>query len=61
MLSGVEDAAAYIDNIIVVGQSNEELSEHIDQVLICIQDFSFQLQPEMSFLFTENEIFRLYF
>ena len=46
MLTGVEGAAAYIDNIIVVGRLKEELLERIDKILTRIQDFSLQLRPE---------------
>ena len=46
MLTGVEGTAAYLDDIIIVGQSNQELTESISRVLTCIQDFGFQLQPE---------------
>ena len=46
MITGVEGAAAYIDNNIVVGRSKKELSERIDKVLTRIQDFGFQLRPE---------------
>ena len=46
MLTGVEGTAAYLDDIIIVGQSNQELTERISRVLTCIQDFGFQLWPE---------------
>ena len=46
MLTGVEGTAAYLDDIIIVGQSNQELIERISRVLTCIQDFGFQLRPE---------------
>ena len=46
MLTGVEGTAAYLDDIIIVGQSNQELTEIISRVLTCIQDFGFQLRSE---------------
>ena len=46
MLAGVESAAAYLDGIIVVDQSKQELTERIDKVLTHIQDFGFQLRLE---------------
>ena len=46
MLTGVEAEIAYIDDIIVVGRSKEDLLERIGKVLIHIQDFGFQLRPE---------------
>ena len=47
MLTGMKGTAAYLDDIIiVVGQSNQELTERISRVLTCIQDFGFQLRPE---------------
>ena len=46
MLIGVEGAAPYLNDIIVVSQSKQELTEHINKDLICIQNFGFQLQPE---------------
>lgn len=39
MLTGVDGASVYIDNIIVVGQSSNELTEWISNVLTCIQDW----------------------
>ena len=47
MLTGVEGTAAYVDDIIIVGQSNQELTERISRVLTCIQDVGFQLRPEI--------------
>ena len=46
MLTGMEGTAAYLDDIIIVGQSNQELMERISRVLTCIQDFGFQLWLE---------------
>ena len=36
MLTNVEGTAAYLDDIIIVGQSNQELTERISRVLTCI-------------------------
>ena len=46
MLIGVEGAAAYLDDITVVGQSKWGLTECINKILTHIQDFGFQLRPE---------------
>ena len=46
MLTGVEGTVAYLDDIIIVGRSNQELTERISRILTCIQDFGFQLRPE---------------
>ena len=46
MLTGVEGKAAYLEDIIIVGQSKQELTKRISRVLTCIQDFGFQLRPE---------------
>ena len=46
MLTGVEGAAAYLDDIIVVGQSKQDLTERTNKVLTHIQDYGFQLRPE---------------
>ena len=43
MLTGVEGAAAYLDDIIVVGQSKQDLTEQTNKVLTRIQDFGIQL------------------
>ena len=46
MLTGVEGAAACLDDIIVVCQSKQDLTEQTNKVLTHIQDFGFQLRPE---------------
>ena len=46
MLTGVEDATAHLDGIIVVGQSKQDLIERANKVLIRIQHFGFQLRLE---------------
>ena len=46
MLTGVEGAVAYLDDIIVISQSKQDLTEQTNKVLTRIQDFGFQLQPE---------------
>ena len=46
MLTGVEDAAAYLDDIIAAGKSKQELTEQINIVQTCIQNFEFYLRPE---------------
>lgn len=46
MLTGVKGTAAYLDDVIIVGQSNHDLTERISRVLTRIQDFGFQLRPE---------------
>ena len=46
MLTGVEGAAAYLDDIMVVSQSKQDLTEWTKKVLTCIENFGFQLWPE---------------
>ena len=46
MLTGVEGTAVYLHDIIIVGQSNQELTERIRRVLTCTQDFGFRHRPE---------------
>ena len=46
MLTEVEGAAAYLDDIIVVRQSRADLTEQSNNVLTHIQDFGFQLWPK---------------
>ena len=46
MLTRVEGAAADLDDIIMVGWSNEELTEWVGNFLTCIQDFGFYFWQE---------------
>ena len=54
MLTGVEGVAAYLDGIIVVDQSKQDLTKRTNKVLTCFQDFGFQLRPESVILLTDN-------
>ena len=56
MLTGVEGAAAYRDDMIVVGLSKQNLTERISKVLKRIQDFGFQLRPEKCNFFTYRQL-----
>ena len=46
MLTGVEGAAAYLNDVIVVGQSKQDVREQTNKVQTRIQDFGFQLWLE---------------
>ena len=53
ILNEVEGAAAYLDDIIVVGQSKQDLTELTIKVLTRIQNFGFHLRPEKCYFYLQ--------
>ena len=53
MLTGVEGAAAYLDDIIVVDQSKQDLTEQTNKVLTRIHSFGFQLRLEKCHFYSQ--------
>ena len=46
MLSGCENAQAYLDDIIIGGKDKKEHDANLDKVLMRIRDFGFRIKPE---------------
>ncbi|CAH8614326.1 unnamed protein product [Dicrocoelium dendriticum] len=52
MLAGVSGTAAYLDDIIVMGRTPEELFNRLDEVLCCIQSYGFRIREDKCTFFT---------
>ncbi|CAH8523836.1 unnamed protein product [Dicrocoelium dendriticum] len=46
MISGISGAAAYLDDLLIVGRTPEELRERLGAVLQRVQEYGFRLKPE---------------
>ncbi|CAH8556634.1 unnamed protein product [Dicrocoelium dendriticum] len=46
MLTGITGAAAYLDDIIIMGTTQEELFQRLDDVMMRIKDYGFRLRAE---------------
>ncbi|KFD46887.1 hypothetical protein M514_12245 [Trichuris suis] len=51
MLSGIKGAVAYLDDVIVVGRTEEEHRNNLDAVFKRIGEFGFRVRPEKCLLF----------